>query len=69
MFTLNAVGQPIIIINSHAIAVDLLDRRAGKSSDRPLNIVGCEMMTGGLLLSFARYNDVYVSTYTLAPEC
>lgn len=61
LFYLNAAGQPIIVINSHAIATDLLDRRAGKSSDRPLNIVGCEIMTGGLVLSFARYTTVYVS--------
>ncbi|KZV64299.1 cytochrome P450 [Peniophora sp. CONT] len=59
IFYLNAAGQPIIVINSHAIATDLLDRRAGKSSDRPLNIVGCEIMTGGLVLSFARYTSVW----------
>jgi hypothetical protein len=55
---LNIAGQPTIILNSQKVAADLLDRRAGIYSDRPSNIVVCEIMCGGLLFPFARYGDV-----------
>jgi hypothetical protein len=54
---LNAAGQPIVIINSQKVAVELLDRRAGIYSDRPSDVVACDIMTGGLLLGFARYGE------------
>ncbi|VDB97884.1 unnamed protein product [Peniophora sp. CBMAI 1063] len=57
MFYLNAAGQPIVVVNRHEIAADLLDRRAGIYSDRPANIVGGDMMTEGLLLGFTHYSD------------
>ncbi|VDB97878.1 unnamed protein product [Peniophora sp. CBMAI 1063] len=56
---LNAAGQPAVIINKPSIASELLDRRAGIYSDRPPNIVGCEIMTGGLLFAFASYSDTW----------
>ncbi|KAH9002683.1 cytochrome P450 [Lactarius hatsudake] len=56
---LNAAGQPMVIFNSQKAAADLLDRRAGIYSDRPLNIVASNIMTGGLLLVFGRYNDIW----------
>jgi hypothetical protein len=55
---LNAAGQPIVVLNSQRVAVDLLDRRSGIYSDRPRNIVACDIMTKGLLFGFARYGDV-----------
>jgi len=57
---LNAAGQPIVILNSQKVAADLLDRRAGIYSDRPRNIVASDIMTGGLLIVFTQYNDMYV---------
>ena len=60
LFYLNAAGQPIIVLNSHSVAIELLDRRSGKYMDRPSNIVGWQMMTGGLFFAFGGYNDVYV---------
>lgn len=57
---LNAAGQPIVVLNSQKVAADLLDRRAGIYSDRPRNIVASDIMTGGLLVVFARYNDMFV---------
>ena len=57
---LNAAGQPMVILNSQKVAADLLDRRAGIYSDRPRNIVASDIMTGGLLVVFTRYNDMYV---------
>jgi len=56
---LNAGGQPIVVLNSKRAAVDLLDRRAGIYSDRPRNIVACDIMTNGLLFGFARYGDAW----------
>lgn len=55
---LNVAGQPIIVLNSHKVAADLLDRRASIYSDRPPNIVASDMLTGGLLVVFTRYGDV-----------
>ena len=55
---LNAAGQPVVIINSQKVAVELLDRRAAIYSDRPRNVVACDIMTGGLLLGFARYGEM-----------
>ena len=54
---LNAAGQPVVVINSQKVAVELLDRRAAIYSDRPRNVVACDIMTGGLLLGFARYGE------------
>jgi hypothetical protein len=55
---LNAAGQPIVVLNSQRVAVDLLDRRSGIYSDRPRNIVACDIMTKGLFFGLARYGDV-----------
>jgi hypothetical protein len=55
---LNAAGQPIVVLNSQRVAVDLLDRRSEIYSDRPRNIVACDIMTKGLFFGFARYGDV-----------
>ena len=58
IFYLNAAGQPIIILNSRKVAADLLERRAGIYSDRPVNIVACELMCNGLFFIFTRYGDM-----------
>jgi len=55
---LNAAGQPIVILNSQRVAVGLLDRRSGIYSDRPRNIVACDIMTKGLFFGLAQYGDV-----------
>jgi len=55
---LNIAGQPMVIINSHKVAGDLLDRRPRIYSDRPHNIVACGIMTGGLLFALSRFDDV-----------
>ena len=54
----------MVILNSQKVAADLLDRRAGIYSDRPRNIVASDIMTGGLLVVFTRYNDMFVSHLT-----
>ncbi len=48
----NVAGQPLVVLNSQKVAADLLDRRAGKYSDRPRNIVASDIMTGGNLVVF-----------------
>jgi hypothetical protein len=55
---LNAAGQPIVILNSQRVAVGLLDLRSWIYSDRPRNIVACDIMTKGLFFGLARYGDV-----------
>ena len=55
---LNVAGQPIVILNSHKVAGDLLDRRSKIYSDRPRNIVGGDIMTGGLLFALSHFGDV-----------
>jgi len=54
---LNAAGQSIVVINSPKAAVELLDRRAVIYSDRPHNVIACDIMTGGLLLGFTGYGE------------
>lgn len=61
IFYLNAGGQPMVILGSHTVASDLLDRRANIYSDRPRNIVAGDILTGGLFMAFTNHNDVYVS--------
>ena len=60
---LNALGQPIIIINSLKVAFELLDRRANIYSDRPLLIVANEILCGGLFTAFMSYGDVLVCSF------
>ena len=54
---LNAAGQPIIVMNTQKVAGDLLDRRSRIYSDRPRNIVVCDIMTRGLMIAVAHFGD------------
>jgi len=54
---LDGAGQPIVVINSLKVPVDLLDRKAGVTSDRP-HIIVPDMMTGGLFTPFVGYNNI-----------
>ncbi|KAF7986079.1 hypothetical protein HWV62_41481 [Athelia sp. TMB] len=56
---LNVAGQPIVVLNTTKAAADLLDRRADKYSDRPAFIVASDMLSGGLLLVFMPFNDLW----------
>ena len=68
LFYINAAGQPIVVVNKSSIAIDLLDRRATKYIDRPANIVGWEITTGGLFYAFGRFDDVFV-IFVYIPNC
>ncbi|KAH9983997.1 hypothetical protein BJV77DRAFT_1039925 [Russula vinacea] len=50
---LNAAGQPVVIINSRKVAVELLERRSGIYSDRPHNVV-VDIMSHGSSLPLPR---------------
>lgn len=54
---LNAAGKPVIIINSVKAAVDLLDRRAANTSNRPKNIVASDLLTGGMFMTLQNLTD------------
>ncbi|VDC01478.1 unnamed protein product [Peniophora sp. CBMAI 1063] len=54
---LNAMGKPMVILNSPSIATELLDRRATIYSDRPTMIVSNEIMCDGLMLPSVSYGD------------
>ena len=59
----NAMGQPIIVINSHKVAAELLSRRANVYSDRPRLIVANDILCGGLLYAFMPYGDLCVDRF------
>jgi hypothetical protein len=50
----------MIVINSHKVAADLLDRRANIYSDRPHLIVASDYMTGGNFFPFMHHGNMYV---------
>ncbi|KAJ7720444.1 cytochrome P450 [Mycena metata] len=56
---ISVAGQSILILNSHKVAADLLDRRGPNYSHRPRLIVASEMLTGGFMIPFTQYNDVW----------
>jgi hypothetical protein len=62
---LNALGQPIIILNSLKAASDLLDQRASIYSDRPRLIVAREIFCGGLFIALMPYGDLLVFIFLL----
>ncbi|KAM7218648.1 Cytochrome P450 [Rhypophila decipiens] len=55
---LDGAGQPIVVINSLKATMEILDRKAGVTSDRPYIIVP-DMMTGGLFTPFVGHNDIW----------
>ncbi|KAI0293124.1 cytochrome P450 [Russula brevipes] len=65
---LNALGRPIIVLNSLKAAFELLDRRANIYFDRPRFIVGHELLCGGLFTGAMRYGDVWRRTRRAAHE-
>jgi hypothetical protein len=56
---LNALGQPIIVLNSLKVAFELLDRRANINSSRHHSIVSFDIFCGGLFTALMPYGDLY----------
>ena len=66
MMYLNALGQPILFLNSLKVAAELLDRRSSIYSGRPRLIMAQEIISGSLIFSFLSHADESVS---LVPLC
>ncbi|KAH9003787.1 cytochrome P450 [Lactarius hatsudake] len=54
---LNALGQPILVLNSLKAASELLDRRADIYSGRPRLIMAQEIVSGGLIFALINHVD------------
>jgi len=52
---INVLGQETIILNSHKAAVDLLDKRSATYSDRPVLMMGGEIVGWSQSLVLTRY--------------
>ena len=59
---LNALGQPILFLNSLKAAAELLDRRASIYSGRPRLIMAQEIISGSLQFAFQSHVDESVSS-------
>ncbi|KAI0700086.1 cytochrome P450 [Cytidiella melzeri] len=59
IFSLNILGQQIVVLNTSKAAADLFDRRSNIYSDRPRLIMAGEILTGGIFMVFARYGEVW----------
>ncbi|KAI9508275.1 cytochrome P450 [Russula earlei] len=68
MMYLNALGQPILILNSLKCAFDLLDRRANIYSNRARVTVPNDILCGGLFTAFMPYGDRWRRTRRAAHE-
>ncbi|TFY59670.1 hypothetical protein EVG20_g7697 [Dentipellis fragilis] len=55
---LSVPGQRMLVINSHKIAVDLLERRSSKYSDRPASIMAYKLLSAGLMMVMKPHNAV-----------
>ncbi|KAJ6500292.1 cytochrome P450 [Mycena vulgaris] len=58
IFHINIAGQDTIILGSHKVAADLLDRRSGIYSGRPRNIV-TRLLTGDLVYAFGQTTPIW----------
>ncbi|THV02578.1 cytochrome P450 [Dendrothele bispora CBS 962.96] len=68
IFSLNLLGQTVIVLNTHKVAADLLDRRSNLYSDRPRFVVVFEYLSDSLLFSAAPYGDYWRRVRKLAHE-
>ncbi|KAH0580769.1 hypothetical protein H2248_002253 [Termitomyces sp. 'cryptogamus'] len=55
----NAAGHPVIVLNDHKSAYELLDRRGTNYSHRPSFIMAGELLCSGIMLSFIPYGDLF----------
>jgi len=59
MFRVNMAGQNVVVVGSHKIATELLDRPSHIYSGRARNIVGGELLCGGLIIAFSQHNEIW----------
>ncbi|KAK0494628.1 cytochrome P450 [Armillaria luteobubalina] len=65
---ISVFGKNIIVINTHEVASDLLDKRARIYSDRPDAYVGSDVLCGGLVMVLARVGDKWRKMRRAAAE-
>ncbi|KAJ7482244.1 cytochrome P450 [Mycena galericulata] len=68
IISLNLAGQPVVVLNDHQIATDLLDRRSAIYSDRPQFIMAGEILTGGIFIAFSTYGELWKKLRRAAHE-
>ncbi|KAF5345775.1 hypothetical protein D9758_011887 [Tetrapyrgos nigripes] len=61
-FYLNLAGQPVLVLNTRKVAVDLLERRAANYSSRPRFIVSGEYLNGRCSMILVDDGDLYLAT-------
>ncbi|KAF8979259.1 cytochrome P450 [Cyathus striatus] len=59
IFYINVCGQDIVVLGTQEVVSDLLDHRAGNYSDRPVNIVAYELLTGGMGFAFSQHTEMW----------
>ncbi|CBF78459.1 hypothetical protein AN7399.2 [Aspergillus nidulans FGSC A4] len=52
-------GQPLIILSTHQVAHDLLNRRSGRYSDRPRMVMAGELVTKNMHMLLRPYDERY----------
>ncbi|KAF8877999.1 cytochrome P450 [Infundibulicybe gibba] len=52
-----AMGNPIVVLNSHKACMDLLERRSNLYSDRPVSIVASKLMGWSASVTLGPYDD------------
>ncbi|EJD00110.1 cytochrome P450 [Fomitiporia mediterranea MF3/22] len=55
----NAAGHPVIVLNDHKSAFELLERRSLNYSHRPRFIKAGELLCDNIMLSFIPYGDLF----------
>ncbi|KAI0703469.1 cytochrome P450 [Cytidiella melzeri] len=59
IFSLDLLGQRVVVLNTHEMAADLFDRRSNIYSDRPRIIMAGEILAGNAFIGFLRYGNLW----------
>ncbi|KAF8991172.1 cytochrome P450 [Cyathus striatus] len=59
IFYINVCGQDAVVLGTHEIVSDLLEHRAGNYSDRPVNVVAYELLTGGMAFALSHHTEMW----------
>ncbi|KIM35765.1 hypothetical protein M413DRAFT_32229 [Hebeloma cylindrosporum] len=59
IFSLNFAGKPVVVLNNHEVAGELLDRRSNIYSSRPRFVMAGEILAGGLSIGFTEYGELW----------
>ncbi|KAI0088551.1 cytochrome P450 [Irpex rosettiformis] len=59
VFSLDLLGQHVVVLNTYKAATDLFDRHSSIYNDRPRMIMANEILGDGIFLPLVRYGDVW----------